>query len=164
MSDSHGDVEWFANTYRRFAENIKDINDWQYLRNAAIYRKHCGDLDGAIEAMLKAIDIARALPDLAEQTATMLNYLAADLYLPKSAIEAAEQAIRQAVELSQPCFPGLLANNLWILANIHSQKGEYSAALASAEEARRLHKQQLHSHGVALAEALIREIEGKLEH
>jgi tetratricopeptide (TPR) repeat protein len=163
MNDSQDRLEWFKSAYRRYAEDITDITDWQYLQNASIYRKHTGDLDGAIEAMVKAISLTMAVPDLAEKTATMLNYLAGDLYLAKGATEQAEQAVREAVELSRPRYPGLLAANLWILAGIQSRQGRYREALASAEEARHLYQQQSHSHGVAQAEELIERIKINLE-
>lgn len=162
MNGSQDRFEWFKNAYRKYAEDIKDVTDWQYLENAAIYRKRTGDLDGAIEAMVKAISLARATPTLAEKTATMLNYLA-DMYLDCNALGEAETAIREAVELSRPRFPSLHAANLWMLAEVQRQKGEHREALASAEEARHLYQQQGHSHGVAQAEELIERIKPKLE-
>jgi tetratricopeptide (TPR) repeat protein len=157
MNDSFDRLEWFKNSYRKFAEDITDVNDWKYLQEAAIYRKHAGDLVGAIEAMVKAIGLTRTVPALAKETAANLNYLA-DLFLAKNAIEQADRAIREAVDLSRPLFPDLLADNLWILAGIQSQKGEHRKALASAEEARHLYQQQGHAHGVARAEELIQRI------
>ena len=71
--------------------------------------------------------------------------------------------IRESIELSRPRYPGLLADNLWILAGIQSRKGEHREALASAEEARQLYQQQGHSHGVAQAEELIERIQTNLE-
>ncbi len=163
MNESADRLQWFRNAYRKYAEDIKDVADWEFLEHAAIYRKHTGDLDGAIDAMVKAIGLTRAIPNLAEETATMLNYLAGDLYLPKGAADFAEEAIREAIEISRPRFPGLLAANLWILAGIQTRKGENHEALASAEEARLLYQQQGHSHGVAQAEQLIATIKSDLE-
>jgi tetratricopeptide (TPR) repeat protein len=162
MNDSQDRFEWFKNAYRKYAEGITDSTDWQYLQSAAIYRKHTGDLDGAIEAMEKAISQMRTIPILSKQTATNLNYLA-DLYLTMNATEQAEEAIREAVELSRPLFPSLLADNLLVLGEIQRQKGEHREALASAEEARHLYNQQGHSHGVAQAEELIERIKTNLE-
>jgi tetratricopeptide (TPR) repeat protein len=162
MSDSLDRLEWFKNAYRKYAEDITDVTDWKYLQQAAIYRKHTGDLDGAIEAMVKAISSTRAVPPLSKETATNLNYLA-DLYLTKDAVEPAEEAIREAVELSRHGLPGLLADNLWILAGIQARKGEHREALASAEEARHLYEQQGHSHGVGQAEELIERIKADSE-
>lgn len=157
MNDWQDRLEWFKNTFRKYAEDITNVTDWQHLENAAIYRKHTGDLDGAIEAMVKAISLTRTKPNLAEKTATMLNYIA-DLYLRRNDITEAEAAIREAVELSDPHFPCLLGDNLWILAEIQRLKGEYRAALTSAAESRRAYQQRNHSHGVAQAEELIAQI------
>ncbi|SRR5579871_5906257 len=162
MADSQNLMEWFKNTYRDRLEDIKDLQDWKVLKDAAIYRKHTGDLDGAIEAMAKAIGLTRAIPALSKETATNLNYLA-DLYLTKDALDQAEEAIREAVEISRPLFPGLLADNLWVLAGIQSRKGERREALVSAEEARRLYQQQGHSYGVGQAEELIERIKADSE-
>jgi hypothetical protein len=136
--------------------------DWQSLRSSAITRRHRGDIHGAIEEIIQAIDLAKPSPQLAESTATMLNYLA-DMYLDCNALGEAEIAIREAVELSRPRFPCLLSDNLWILAEIHRLKGEHREALASAEAARQLYQQQGHSYGVAQAEELIERIKTSLE-
>lgn len=157
MNDSQDRFEWFQNAYRKYAGDIADVTDWQYLENAAIYRKQTGDIDGAIEAMVKAISLARTTPNLAEKAATMLNYLA-DMYLDCNVLGAAETAIWEAVELSRPRYPCLLAANLAMLAEIQRLKGEHRGALASAEEARHLYQQQGHTHGVAQAEELIERI------
>ncbi len=161
MTDSENLMEWFKNTFRNHFEGNKDIQDWKTLEGAAIYRKHTGDLDGAVEAMVKSIDLTRTVPNLSERTATSLNYLA-DLYLLKDATEQAEEALRESIELSRPRYPGLLASNLWILAGIQNRKSEYREALASAEESRRLSQQQGHSYGVAQAEELIERIKMNL--
>lgn len=131
--------------------------DWQSLSSSAVARRHCGDIHGAIEEMTRAISLARTMPNLAKEAAVDLNYLA-DMYLECNAIGEAETAIREAVELSRPRFPGLLAANLWILAEVQRLKGERREALASAEEARHLYQQQGHCHGVAQVEALIERI------
>ena len=162
MNDLQDRVEWFKNAYRKFAEDLTDVNDWQYLENAAIYRKHTGNCDGAVEAMIKAISLTRTIPNLAEKTATMLNYLA-DIYLDGNALGEAETAICEAVELSRPRFPSLLAANLLVLAEIQMLKGEHGEALASSEEARHLYQQEGHSHGVAQAKGLIERIKTKTE-
>jgi tetratricopeptide (TPR) repeat protein len=151
-------MEWFKNTFRSDFEEINDVRDWEVLKSAAIYRKHTGDLDGAIDAMVKAISLTRPVPNLAERTASMLNYLAADLYLAKNAIEQAEEALRESIELTRFRYPDLLADNLWVLGGIQNRKGERQEALASAEEARRLYQQQGHSYGVKQAEGLIERI------
>jgi len=131
-----------------------DHSDWQSLRSSAIARRHSGDIQGAVDDLTKAIGLSRAKPQLAERTATMLNYLA-DVYLECNALGEAEAAIRESIELSRPGFPGLLAANLCGLAEILSRKGEHREALGSAEEARQLYQQQGHSYGVGQAEELI---------
>jgi tetratricopeptide (TPR) repeat protein len=155
-------MEWFKNAYRQYL-NIEGVSDWRVLNDAAIFRKHAGDIDGAIEALVKAINLTRPVLNLAERTAMMLNYLAAELYLTKNATEQAEAAIREAVELSRTLSLGLVADNLWVLAGIQSRKGEHREALASAEEARQLYQQQGHSYGVGQAEELIGRIKPSLE-
>jgi tetratricopeptide (TPR) repeat protein len=157
MNDWQDRFEWYKNTFRKYAEDITDITDWQYLESAGIYRKHTGDFDGAIKAIAKAISLAKKVPILSKETATMLNYLAA-LYMDCNAIGDAEIAIREAVELSRPHFPGLLADNLLGLAEIQRLKGENREALASAEEARCSYQQVDHSYGAAQAEELIEQI------
>lgn len=136
--------------------------DWQSLSSSAIARRHEGDIRGAIEDMLEAIRLSRAVPDLAKETATDLNYLA-DMYLECEAIAEAETTIREAIELSRPRFPGLLADNLLGLAEIQRRKGEQREALASTEEARRLYRQQNHAHGVAQTDELIERIKTQQE-
>lgn len=139
-----------------------DLPTWQALKSSAIGRRHSGDLNGAIEDLTKAIGIARTSPQLAERTAIMLNYLT-DIYLDCSALAEAEAAIREAVELSRPRFPGLLADNLWMLAEVQRQKGEYAEALASAEESQRSYRQADHSYGAAQAEKLIERIKSHVD-
>lgn len=148
-------MEWFKNTYGSSFQDLSSVSDWIVLKNAAIFRKHAGDIDGAIEAMVKAIGLMRAAPNLVKETVINLNYLAADLYLAKNATKQAEAAIREAVELSRPLPPSLLADNLLVLAAVLSQQGNYGEARASAEEARQLYQQQGHSYGVGQAEELI---------
>jgi tetratricopeptide (TPR) repeat protein len=163
MTNSENLQEWFKNTFRKQFEDIKDVQDWKVLKDAAIYRKHTGDLDGAIDAMEQAVRLMRTIPHLAEETALNLNYLAAELYLPRNAIHEAEQAIRESMELSRLQYAGLLAANFWILAGILNRKGEYREALASAEESLRLSQQQEHPYGVAQAEELIAQIKTNLQ-
>jgi tetratricopeptide (TPR) repeat protein len=160
MNDWQDRFEWFKNNFRKYAEDLTDVTDWQYLRSAATYRKHTGDLEGAIKAMVKAISLTKTVPTLSKETATMLNYLA-DMYMDRNAIGEAEIAIREAVEFSRPSSPGLLGDNLLGLAEITRLKGEYREALASAEEARHLYQQQGHSYGVARVEKLIERIKGE---
>jgi tetratricopeptide (TPR) repeat protein len=136
--------------------------DWQSLSHSAISRRHRGDIHGAIEDMAKAISLAKTIPNLAKEASVNLNYLA-DMYLECNALTEAEMAIREAVELSRPSFPGITGDNLWILAEVQRLKGEYQEALASAEEARHLYHQQGHSHGVAQAEELIARIKTNFE-
>jgi hypothetical protein len=136
--------------------------DWQSLSSSAIARRHSGDLHGAIEEMTKAISLARTIPDLGKEVSVDLNYLA-DMYLECNALGEAETAIHEAVELTRPCFPGLLATNLCGLAEIQIRKGERREALASAEEARHLYQQENHAYGVAQADELIGRIRPNLE-
>jgi hypothetical protein len=107
--------------------------------------------------MSKAISIARTIPGLAEQAAINLNYLAV-MYLECNALEEAETAICESIELSKPHFPGLLADNLKCLAEIQRRNGKHRDALASAKAARDLDKQQDDDYGVARAEELIQRI------
>jgi ATP/maltotriose-dependent transcriptional regulator MalT len=137
------------------------VAEWQSLKSSAISRRHSGDLHGAIEEMTKAISLARTIPEFEKQTSVNLNYLT-DMYLDCNALAEAETAIREAVELSRQ-HPGLLGDNLWMLAEVQRLKGERREALASAEEARRLYQQQGHSHGVAQAEELIERIKADSE-
>jgi tetratricopeptide (TPR) repeat protein len=136
--------------------------DWQSLSSSAIARRHSGDIHGAIDDMIKAISLARTIPNLVKETSVDLNYLA-DMYLECNALGEAETAIREAVELSRPRFPGLLAANLCGLAEIQRLKGEHREALVSAEEARRLYQEESHSHGVAQTEELVERIKTELE-
>lgn len=156
------EMEAFKDAYQKYGGKGKDVPEWKVLESAAIFRKHTGDQDGAIEAMVQAVSLMRAVPTLSKETAINLNYLA-DLYLTKNATEQAEEAIHEAVELSRPRFPCLLGDNLWILAKIQQQKGEYREALASAEEARHLYQQQGHSYGVAQTNELIEMIRSSQE-
>jgi hypothetical protein len=157
MTDPDNLLEWFRGTFRDQFEDINGIQDWYVLSSAAIYRKHTGDLDGAIAAMVKSVGLTRSVPKLSEQTAIHLNYLA-DLYLLKEADDLAEGALRESIALSRPRYPLLLGANLWILAGVQNRKGERREALASAEEARRLYQQHGHPYGVAQAEELIERI------
>jgi tetratricopeptide (TPR) repeat protein len=136
--------------------------DWQSLSHSAISRRHSGDIHGAIEEMTKAISLARTIPNLTKETSVDLNYLA-DMYLECNALGEAETAIREAVELSRPSFPGITADNLLGLAEILRLKGQYREALASAEEARHLYQQQGHSYGVTRAEEHIERIKADSE-
>jgi tetratricopeptide (TPR) repeat protein len=156
MIDS-SELEVLKSAYREYVGDPKDEPEWRVLTGAAMWRKHAGDLGGAIEAMVKAIAMTRAIPSLSEETAIGLNYLA-DLYLRVNATEQAEDALRESIKLSRPAFPSLLADDLWILADIQHQKGEHRGALASAQEARRLYEQQGHAYGVAQAETLLERI------
>jgi len=133
------------------------VADWQSLSHSAISRRQSGDLHGAIEEMTKAISLAKTIPNLAKEASVDLNYLA-DMYLECNALGEAETAIREAIELSRPRFPGLLGDNLLGLAVILRLKGERREALASAEEARQMYQQERHSYGVARAEELIKRI------
>ena len=137
------------------------VAEWQSLKSSAISRRHSGDLHGAIEEMTKAISLARTIPEFEKQTSVNLNYLT-DMYLDCNALAEAETAIREAVELSRQ-HPGLLGDNLWMLAEVQRLKGERREALASAEEARQLYQQQGHSYGVGQAEELIGRIKPSLE-
>jgi tetratricopeptide (TPR) repeat protein len=134
--------------------------DWQSLSHSAISRRHSGDIHGAIEEMIRAISLAKTIPNLAKEASVDLNYLA-DMYLECNALGEAEAAIREAVELSRPGFPGITGDNFLGLAEIQRLKGEYREALASAEEARHLYQQEGHSYGVARVEKLIERIKSE---
>jgi tetratricopeptide (TPR) repeat protein len=156
------DLKVLKDLYRKYVGEIEAEPEWRRLTGTAIYRKHTGDLDGAIEAMVESIGLTRMVPSLAKETTENLNYLA-DLYLLKGSIELAEDALRESIELSRLHHPGLLAPNLWILAGIQNRKGEYREALASAEESRRLSQQEGNYHGVKEAEELIEKIKTHLK-
>jgi hypothetical protein len=49
MADSDDLMEWFKNTYSPCFEDLTGA-DWKTLSDAAIFRKHTGDIDGAIDA------------------------------------------------------------------------------------------------------------------
>jgi tetratricopeptide (TPR) repeat protein len=136
--------------------------DWQALSSSAIARRHRGDIHGAIEDLTKAISLARTIPNFAKETSVDLNYLA-NLYLEDNAIGEAEIAMREAIELSRPLYPSLLACNLCGLATIQWLKGEYREALASAEEALDLYQQEGYSYDIAQTEELIDRIRTDLE-
>jgi hypothetical protein len=157
MIDSQDLMEWFRNTFRHSFEDLANVRDWKVLKDAAIFRKHTGDLEGSIEAMVKAVGLMRTVPALRRETATNLNYLA-DLYLTTNATDDAERTIREAIGLSRHLLPDLLAANLCILAEIQSRSGDHKKAITSAEEARDLFQQEGNSHGASHAEELIKGI------
>jgi tetratricopeptide (TPR) repeat protein len=157
------ELQALRSAYQEGRAGNKDIPEWKALQGEAIYRKHTGDVGGAIAALVQALDLMRTIPALSRETATNLNYLA-DLYLTRNAIDEAEKAIREAIELSRPHFPGLLADNLWILAGIQRRQGRHPEAFTSADEARRLYREHGHSHGVAQAEDLIERIKTNSRH
>jgi tetratricopeptide (TPR) repeat protein len=135
----------------------RDMQEWQALYGSAVDRKHAGDIDGAIDAMLKCVSLTRTKADFVETTALNLNYLA-DLYLIKNASDQAEAALQESIELSRCRFPQLLAANLRILGRLQSGKGNYQQALASAQESLRVSEEHGHAHGVLGAQELIRTI------
>ena len=151
------DLEALKNASHDYVSEIKDATNWQFLKNSAIGHKHTGDLDRAIAEMVKAISLTRTRPNLTEETAMSLNYLA-DLYLLRNKNEEAEEALRESIALSRPRYPFLLAANLWILAGIQSSKGEIQEALASAEESLQLSQAHDDSYGVAQAKERIESI------
>ena len=59
MNASQNHLEWFKKAYENYAGDLTDVKDWQYLQRSAVYRKHIGDIDGAIESLVKAISLAR---------------------------------------------------------------------------------------------------------
>jgi tetratricopeptide (TPR) repeat protein len=138
--------------------SVIDLPEWQSLKATAIWRRHAGDIDGAICDLLKAIELTRPIPKLARETATGLNYLA-DMYLMVGAEEQAEKALRESIELSRPRFPLLLAANLWIRGGMQSRQGRRDDAAASAQESRRLCQQHGHPYGVRQAEELLERIQ-----
>ena len=150
-------LEALGKAYRKYVAKIEDAHEWQRLTGAAIWHRQAGDFDAAISAMLKAIDLTKAVPKLSEQTAISLNYLA-DLYLLEGAISQAEETIREAIAQSRDRYPLLLAANLWILAGIQLQENEFDEALESAEKARNLYQQRAHSYGIGQTEELIAKI------
>ena len=158
--NSFRDLEWFKSAFGKYGEDVRDSTDWKALKGSAIYRKHTGDIQGAIDAMVKSIDFTKSVPELANESAMNLNFLA-DLYMLGNAFEKAETTLRESIALARPNFPVLLADNLLGLGAILSQKGCYVNALVSAEEALDLYQQQGLSHGIIQAEQLIRNINGR---
>src|SRR3712207_3629542 len=84
------DAEALKNAFRKYVGEI-DVPEWQALAGSAMWRKHAGDIDGAIEEMRKAISLTRTVSNLTKRTASYLNYLA-DLYLLKNGTDQAEEA------------------------------------------------------------------------
>jgi hypothetical protein len=68
------------------------VPEWRAVAGSAMMRRQTGDTDGAILDMVKAVGLTRQNPKLAEQTASLLNYLA-DLYLDAGADDQAEAAL-----------------------------------------------------------------------
>lgn len=156
-------MKWYKNTYGKYFEDISGIQDWQFLESAAIYRKHTGDLDGAIEAMTKAIGLTRNVPALAEKTCSMLNYLAAELFECKEEYDRAEEAIREALQISANLPSIIHGDNLLILARVQFAKGHFREALASAEQAREAYQSRGYAHAVAQAAELIEKIKANIQ-
>jgi Flp pilus assembly protein TadD len=156
------DLEALRNTHRKYVGEVKDEPEWRVLTGSAIWCKHTGDVDGAIDEMRKAIDLTRTVPNLLEETAMSLNYLA-DLYLLKNADDRAEEVLRESIEFSRSRYPFLLAANLCILAGIQNRNGKYREALAAAEESLRVSQEQSHSYGIERAEEIIGTIKRNLE-
>jgi tetratricopeptide (TPR) repeat protein len=136
---------------------VINMLEWQSLKGSAILRRHAGDLEGAIAEFLKAIAMTRPLPNLAQETAISLNYLA-DMYIELGADAQAEQVLRESIELARPRFPLLLAADLWILAEMQNRQGMRDEAVKSAEESRRLCEEHDHPYGVRQAEDLLERI------
>jgi tetratricopeptide (TPR) repeat protein len=134
---------------------------WQSTKGSAIWRRHIGDIQGAIGDMLKAIAMTRPVRKLSEETAVSLNYLA-DLYLVAGADELAEEALRESVKLARPRYPYLLAANLLILGGMQLRQGKSREALASAEESLRLSQREKHDYGVRQAEELLQKVRAQL--
>lgn len=155
--------EWLKDICDRYYRDISDIKDWRTLKNAAILRKHTGDLDGAIEAMTMAIGLIRNVPSLAETTCSMLNYLAAELFECKAEYDRAEEAIREALGISANLSSIIHGDNLLILARVQFAKGHFGEALVSAEQAREAYQKRGNFHGVGQAEALIETIRARIQ-
>lgn len=131
-----------------------EMPEWQRLTGSAIVRKHRGDIDGAIVELLEAINLTRTVLKLFDQTEISLQTLA-DLYLTKNLIGLAEETIRDAIKIARPRRSFYLGDHLLILAEILKLKGEFRDALASAQEASRMHQRNNHAHGVMVANELI---------
>jgi tetratricopeptide (TPR) repeat protein len=136
---------------------VIDMPNWQSTTGSAIWRRHAGDIEGAIADMVKAVEMTRPIRELAKETAVNLNYLA-DLYLVAGAGDRAEEALRESIELARPRYPLLLADNLLILGRLQARQGKSREALASAEESIRICQREKHDHGAGQAEQLIQEI------
>jgi tetratricopeptide (TPR) repeat protein len=134
---------------------------WQCTKSSAFWRRHNGDIEGAIAEMLQAVAMTRPVRRLAKETAVSLNYLA-DLYLVAGADDRAEEALRESIALARPRYPCLLAANLWILGGMQLRQGKAREALASAEESLRVSRRAKHDYAVRRAEGLIQEVRTQL--
>jgi len=140
---------------------VIDMLKWQCTKGSAFWRRHHGDVEGAIADMLKAVEMTRPVRKLAKETAVSLNYLA-DLYLVAGADDRAEEALRESIALARSRHPHLLAANLWILGRMQLRQGKVREALASAEESLQVSRRVKHEYGVRRAEELIQEVRTQL--
>jgi tetratricopeptide (TPR) repeat protein len=131
---------------------------WQALQNSAYLRKRMGDLKGAIANLEDAIRLTRAVPNLDNETAEMLNYLGA-LNHGENAAEQEEQAFRDAVALSRPMNHMNLGIYLSNLGRCLAEKRHREEAVALLKEALELHRRQGRFWDAEQVEKLIKAIE-----
>ena len=140
--------------------NARDLMpQWQQLSHEAIFHKHHGNIQLAIEFQRKCIDVLRGVPTLISEAAIKLNYLA-DLYLLNRDAEHAEDAIRESVAINRSIDSPFLSSDLLILARILWQKGRCGEALQTAEEALQVSQRMGNAHDIEIANQTINEIKG----
>lgn len=117
-----------------------ETNTWRSLESLAVRQRVRGHPAEAIAYMEQAITMTRGTPELQEETATMLNYLA-DTYLQEELLDQAEATIREAIQLTV-AQPMSHADNLLILASILHKKHRQHEAEQAGREGLRLVRQE----------------------
>jgi tetratricopeptide (TPR) repeat protein len=116
---------------------------WQALQCEAVRWRRRNQLAEASRCLIQAIELTRQSPDLAQETGTLLNYLA-DTYLQAGQLAEAETTIRQAIQarFSLPeSKHRLAADDFLILADVLSQQGRHREAVEAGEQGLSLHRQ-----------------------
>jgi tetratricopeptide (TPR) repeat protein len=125
---------------------------WQREASASTWCKLHGDVQQAIEHMLRAIELLEAASDSPWQVSIYWNALA-DLYFLAEEWEKAEGAIRTALARSEAEGSVVRGDNWLLLAAILEQQGQTEEARRCAKQAQAIYAEWGHSHGVAQAEA-----------
>jgi tetratricopeptide (TPR) repeat protein len=118
---------------------------WHALMCEAVRWRRRKEPARAIGCLVQAIELTGQSADLAQETGSLLNYLA-DLYLQEGQLAQAETAIRQAlrIHLSLPgpdCSLG--ADDLMILAKVLSRQARHQEACEAGSQALTLFRQRL---------------------